>query len=562
MTAALPQARPTRATAPLGPRRAEPYRTAPDPEERGWPPGIAFIIGNEGCERFSFYGMRAILKVYLLLLYTQLGLEQAAAQAQSTAVYHLFITGVYATPMLGAIVADRWLGKYSTILALSWVYCAGHAALALFEGNLPGIYLGLGLIALGAGGIKPCVSAHVGDQFGPGNAHKLERAFQAFYFIINFGAFFSQVLIPWTKEAWGWRVAFGIPGILMAVATLLFWAGRHRFVHVPPKPGGRLGAIDALSALLFLLTPTVWLLAWSLPWWQRLLLSAFCLMAALVLFRRRQKLAPDAGLLSVWLFCFVWHWRHSRLRRLFTGHAAAATHATTATDSSDQRASAMQAATAHFGTEATAAVSSVGRILTLFIWVSVFWALWEQHASTWIDQGAQMQRRVQLFGGPAFTVLPEQLQALNPILVMLLIPAATYGLYPAARRIGWSTSAPARMGAGMLITAAAFVVVALLQHRLDQGETLHISWQLLPYSLLTLGEVMVSVTGLEYAYTKAPPRLKSTIMGLWMLTVALGNALTGLLAAFAGLSLASFFWLFAVLLAVATFGFGLSSWKA
>jgi POT family proton-dependent oligopeptide transporter len=187
------------------------YRTAPDHNETGWPKGVPYIIGNEGCERFSFYGMKAILFVYLTFLLNQSGVTGQLAEKQATDVFHTWVAGVYALPMIGAMIADRWWGKYNTIIWLSLVYCAGHACMAIFDGHFTGTIVGLVLIAVGSGGIKPCVSAHVGDQFGRGNWDKVERIYQAFYFIINFGSMFSTILIPRIKEHWGDHLVLGRP---------------------------------------------------------------------------------------------------------------------------------------------------------------------------------------------------------------------------------------------------------------------------------------------------------------------------------------------------------------
>jgi POT family proton-dependent oligopeptide transporter len=151
-------------------------------------------------------------------------------------VFHTFVIGVYLFPLLGGWLSDRFLGKYRTILWLSLVYCLGHACLSIFESQKEGFYLGLFLIALGSGGIKPCVSAFVGDQFSQGNKHLAKLVFDAFYWIINFGSFFASLLMPYFLKTWGPSIAFGIPGVLMFIATFIFWLGRHKYVNVPPPP--------------------------------------------------------------------------------------------------------------------------------------------------------------------------------------------------------------------------------------------------------------------------------------------------------------------------------------
>ncbi len=209
------------------------YRTTPHDIE-GMPPGIPFIVGNEGAERFSFYGMRTILVVFMThFLRDASGALAPMSENEANGVYHAFLAAVYATGVAGAILADAILGKYLTIVSLSLVYCLGHLALAVDETRL-GLFLGLSLIAIGAGGIKPCVSAHVGDQFGARNQHRLERAFSMFYFAINLGASASMIVTPLLLENHGPGVAFAVPGVLMALATLVFWLGRHRYAHIPP----------------------------------------------------------------------------------------------------------------------------------------------------------------------------------------------------------------------------------------------------------------------------------------------------------------------------------------
>src|SRR5947208_2491617 len=220
------------------------YLTAPLKTDK-MPPGVPFIIGNEAAERFSFYGMNSILVVFMTkYLRDANGNLDLMTEAQAETSYHTFLTWVYLLPILGAVLADAVWGKYRTILWVSIIYCLGHLALALDHTRF-GLLVGMALIAIGAGGIKPCVSANVGDQFGASNQHLLTRVFSWFYFSINFGSAFSTLLIPWLldpyqasasesaggpslvtrilEKAHGPDIAFGTPGILMFIATVIFW---------------------------------------------------------------------------------------------------------------------------------------------------------------------------------------------------------------------------------------------------------------------------------------------------------------------------------------------------
>ena len=208
------------------------YRSAPSASAE-MPKGIPYIVTNEAAERFSFYGMKGILVVFMTkYMMDSSGQPDFMSDDDARAWYHMFTSAVYFFPLLGALLADSLLGKYRTILWLSAVYCAGHLSLAMDETKM-GLMLGLILIAIGSGGIKPCVSAHVGDQFGKSNQHLLEKIFGWFYFAINLGAFASTLLTPWLLANYGPHLAFGIPGVLMALATVLFWMGRNKFIHIP-----------------------------------------------------------------------------------------------------------------------------------------------------------------------------------------------------------------------------------------------------------------------------------------------------------------------------------------
>ena len=186
------------------------YRETPI-NTRGLPPGIPFIIVNEGAERFSFYGMKAILTIFLV---HKCGFGQSVAREY----YHAFTTAVYFCPLGGALIAEILLGKYRTIMYFSIVYCCGHLVLAISE-STGSLVVGLALIAIGAGGIKPCVSAVLGDQFCAANQALLTMAFASFYLAINLGSFVATLVTPALLEHAGSHVAFGVPGVAIIIAV-------------------------------------------------------------------------------------------------------------------------------------------------------------------------------------------------------------------------------------------------------------------------------------------------------------------------------------------------------
>ena len=396
------------------------------------------MVGNEACERFSYYGMRSLLALYIT---SALGRTADTA----TEIIHYFIFANYFMPLLGAWLSDRVWGRYHTILWISLFYCAGHGVLASsdlipsVEGKTWCLYLGLALIAFGSGGIKPCVSAFVGDQFRPDQSHLLQKAYGAFYWSINFGSFFSFLVIPWIKGRYGYGWAFGVPGILMGLATLIFWMGTRQYVRVPPS-----------------------------------------------------RVTRSAGFFRVLGYALT----HQSQRRPGQGF--------------------WDVARQQFTPEEVNGAASVGPILGVFAMIPPFWALVDQSTSTWVLQGAKMEPW--RFWG--ITVDAEQMQSANPALVMLLVPLLTLGVYPLVGRLATPLR---RMGAGLVLAAGSFLFVGWIQQRLESGHSMSLAWQILPYLVLTTGEVLLSTTGLEFAFTEAGKEMKSTIMSFWLLTVAFGN---------------------------------------
>ena len=453
--------------------------TAAAPTGR-FPRQIPYIIGNEGCERFSFYGMRNILTPFLvstLLLYAPE--EERAGIAKD--VFHTFVIGVYFFPLLGGWVADRFFGKYQTVFWMSIIYCIGHACLAVSEDNRTGFYTGLFLIAFGSGGIKPLVVSFVGDQFDQSNKHLAKIVFDAFYWIINFGSFFASLLMPIFLRHFGPAVAFGIPGALMFIATMIFWAGRHKYVHVPPA---------APNPHSFVRVVRTALMAQAMGQGRAGLKVAgfgLALGGVSIAFIGRLGFVSAVCLALVFAIGFGGAGARMQLDRARGAHPD----------------------------EAVDGVGAVLRILIVFALVTPFWSLFDQKASTWILQANEMAK-------PSW-FQSAQMQALNPALVMILIPFNNAVLYPALRRFGFEPTALRRMGAGIAFSGLAWIAAGAIQLALDGGDVVSITWQVLPYALLTFGEVLVSATGLEFAYSQAPSSMKGVIMAFWYLSVTVGN---------------------------------------
>ena len=380
------------------------------------PKGIPYIISNEAAERFSFYGMKAALAIFLANYLGVLG-GKSMSEADATAYVSFFNSAVYFTPLLGAIIADVFWGKYRTIITLSIVYCLGHLCLA-FMGVTGSVQVwllaGLGLIAIGAGGIKPCVSSHVGDQFGIKNQHLLTKIFNIFYLSINFGAVISNLAIPWVLKWYGPHIAFGLPGVLMVIATIAFWMGRNKFIHIPAHGSSFINELTSREGL-----------------------------------------------------------------------------------------------------------AAIGKLIPLFLFVAVFWCLFDQTSSTLVFQAEKMDRNI--FG---IEVLPSQIQAANPFLILVLIPIFTWGIYPLINKVIPLTPLK-KVGAGLFIMAISFVIISLVQEAIDRGETPSIWWQLLAYLIFTSAEILISIVCLEFSYTQAPRKMKSFVMAIFLASVTIGNLITG-----------------------------------
>ena len=416
-----------------------------------FPKAVPYIIGNEAAERFSYYGLRSILVTFLVAGFYnphKIASLDVTASARANEVTHLFVTLSYFMPLVGGILADWYFGKYKVILWISLVYCLGNLFTSSFTASLPLFSTGLVLIAIGAGGIKSCVSANVGDQFDKSNQDLLSKVYGWFYFSINAGSMVSTMLIPYMYEHYGPRIAFGIPGVLMALATIIFFSGRKMYVRVPPAGVNK---------------------------------NNFVFISFYALTHLGQKQKGQS-----WL----------------------------------------DVAKGPYDPEKVEGIKAVYRVMSVFFFALAFWIVWDQNLSEWVLQAGRMDRTIISIGSWKYSMLPGQVQTFNPVFLLIFIPLFNYWVYPFFDKIGIKATPLRRLGTGLVLTGISFAVVAFSQSMIDHGATPSIWWQILAYVLLSAAEVLVSITGLEYAYTHSPKSMKSTMTGVWYIVVSMGNLIT------------------------------------
>ncbi|XP_006832125.1 PREDICTED: solute carrier family 15 member 1 [Chrysochloris asiatica] len=374
----------------------------------GYPLSIFFIVINEFCERFSYYGMRALLILYFRRF---IGWDDNL----STAIYHTFVALCYLTPILGALIADSWLGKFKTIVSLSIVYTIGQAVTAvssihdLTDANKDGTpdnisvhvalsMIGLLLIALGTGGIKPCVSAFGGDQFEEGQEKQRNRFFSIFYLAINAGSLLSTIITPilrvqlcgiHTKQPC-YPLAFGVPAALMAVSLIVFVIGSGMYKKF--KPQGNIMA-KVVKCVGFAIKNR---------------------------FRHRSKEFPKRE-----------HW--------------------------------LDWAKEKYDERLIAQIKMVTKVMFLYIPLPMFWALFDQQGSRWTLQATAMSGKM-----GAIEIQPDQMQTVNAILIVIMVPIVDAVVYPLIAKCGFNFSSLKKMTVGMFLASMAFVVAAIVQVEIDK----------------------------------------------------------------------------------------------
>ncbi|XP_030344236.1 solute carrier family 15 member 2 isoform X1 [Strigops habroptila] len=364
-----------------------------------YPLSIAFIVVNEFCERFSYYGMRAVLTLYFLSFFHW-------DENLSTAVYHAFSALCYFTPVIGAIMADSWLGKYKTIIYLSIVYVVGHLIKSV--GAIPSLgnqvvhvilsMVGLFLIALGTGGIKPCVSAFGGDQFEEEHTSERSKFFSIFYLSINAGSLISTFVTPVLRgdvKCFGedcYALAFGVPAALMGLALVVFIAGSGLYRKTPPQGN---------------------------------ILLEVCKCIGFAIKNRLKNRSSQIPKRDHWL-----DWASEKYSKQLIGE-----------------------------------VKMVTRVLFLFIPLPMFWALFDQQGSRWTLQATKMNAD---FG--IYVLQPDQMQFLNPLLILVFIPIFDLGLYPLINMCKFNFTPIRKMATGMILAGMAFGLAAIVEVKINETD--------------------------------------------------------------------------------------------
>uniref|UniRef100_A0A0P5NN81 Oligopeptide transporter 1 n=1 Tax=Daphnia magna TaxID=35525 RepID=A0A0P5NN81_9CRUS len=356
-----------------------------------YPKSVFFIVINEFCERFNYYGMRTVLTLYMKQILN-------FSEDKATVLYHTFLMLCYFTPIPGAILADTYLGKFKTIAILSCIYAFGSILLAVaaIPNFLPqtGFSMtGLLIIAIGTGGIKPCVSAFGGDQFvRPQQDRQLEAFFSVFYFSINAGSLISTFITPILREdvnCFGdetcYPLAFGVPAILMIVAVIIFIAGKP--LYTIKKPEGNI-------------------------------MGEFFKCIGHAISRRFKSKGEKHD-----------HW--------------------------------LDFASDKFDKQLIEDVKRVLAVAFVFIPLPVFWALYDQQGSRWTFQATRMNGDL---GG--FVLKPDQMQIINPLLILLLVPLFEAVIYPCFKKSGLLTPLR-RIGCGLVLCGLSFVISGFLEIALE-----------------------------------------------------------------------------------------------
>ena len=440
------------------------------------PIGLRTLFFTELWERFSYYGMRALLVLYMVDAQSGLGLDDRTA----TAIYGLYTAAVYLVCLPGGWIADRLLGAQQAIWYGGMIIAAGHFTLAIPTPlSFP---LGLLLIVLGTGLLKPNISAVVGELYGRGDPRR-DAGFTLFYMGINIGAALGPMICSTLGESerFGWHYGFGAAGVGMVVGLLYFRSTRERLGDAGRRPSLD-AAVTAERAQIA-------------AGWRRVAVAMLLLLAAaFAIISGLLPVDPIAaaertGILiaAMAVLYFAWIFTYGRL----TGE--------------EKR--------------------RVTVFIVLVMACAMFWAGFEQTGSS-LNLFAERYTDRLIAG---FEIPAGWLLSLNPVFVLALAPLYA-SMWVALARRNLDPSTPAKFAVGLILLGLGFVVMIGAARLVSDGEQVLPTWLFFTYLLHTMGELALSPVGLSATTKLAPPRYVGQMMGIWFLATALGNLIAGLIA--------------------------------
>jgi POT family proton-dependent oligopeptide transporter len=447
-----------------------------EPTFFGHPRGLSTLFFTEMWERFSYYGMRALLILFMTDS-ARGGLGMPVEQAG--AVYGLYTFGVYALALPGGWIADRLIGQRRAVLAGGILIALGHYSLAIPA--TPTFYLGLLLIVLGTGLLKPNISAIVGDLYTEKGARR-DAGFSIFYMGINTGGFLGPLLCSWVGEPrdgaeWvNWHYGFGAAGVGMTLGLIQYVAGQHHLIGAGDLKDDSAEPARLASARRQLRTGAA---LFGVLAAAAVGLGAIGLVpVTLVGFAESVFYLVTALFFLYFLFVLVFVCRNQTERQRVTV------------------------------------------CLILCLGAAVFWSGFEQAGSSMNLFARDLTDRT-VFG---FEITAGTLQSINPILIILLAPVIGAVWVRLGTR---NPSIAMKFGLGLLLLAAGFLVMAWGSTFVVNGKV-GMQWLVVTYFFHTLGELCLSPVGLSSMTKLAPDRLVGQMMGAWFMGAAIGNLVAGL----------------------------------
>jgi POT family proton-dependent oligopeptide transporter len=438
---------------------------APERQIFGQPRGLATLFLTEMWERFSFYGARAMLILFMTATVSRGGLGIADKTAAS--IYGLYLGGAYLTSLAGGWIADRLIGLQRAVVAGGIFIIAGNAMLA--SGSTQIFFLGLLVNTLGVGLLKPNVSAIVAQLYPEGGSRR-DAGFSIFYMGINIGSIGGSTLVPLFANSFGWHPGFALPAAGMLFGVVQFLATRHFL-----GDRGRERAPDAARG----------------SWLPVIVLAAAIVTLCALAITGAMRIEPNAvGAAATWA-----------LVALALGYFAYLGFFAGLEGAERQR---------------------VWVMMALFFGSAMFWAGYEQMGSSFnLFAQRYTDRHVLGFEIPAGT-----LQGVNPAFIVIFAPVLAAVWLSLGRR-GRDFPAPVKFALGLLFLGAGFLVMYLASLRVITGVKVLPTWLILTYLLHTLGELCLSPVGLSSMTKLAPNRYVGQVMGLWFVSLALGDNLAG-----------------------------------